>query len=96
MFVRITRSLIESNKRTSFTFVRLFQSNFYPLKTNIRSFLSFHRNPTNIFFDLIVPKRKIRSVTIDVDQTAARVVYRREKRFGNKNSCGIRFVEQSW
>ena len=26
-----------------------------------------------------MPKRKIRSVTIDVDQTAARVVYRREK-----------------
>ena len=87
MFVRIIRRLIEHNRRASFAFFTDYFRLIFILYILVLQRLSSRRNQVNIFFDSIMPKRKTRSVNIDVDETAAREIgLPKRKKFRNKNS----------
>ena len=80
MFVCITRSLVDSNRRTSYTlFTDCFRLIFilYQLVSH-RFFL--HQNQIKIISDLIIRKRRICSVNTNiVKQLHLKLVYQRDK-----------------
>ena len=99
MFVCITRSLVDSNRRTSYTlFTDCFRLIFI-LYQLVSYRFSLNQNQIKIIFDLIIHKRKNCPMKTNIDETAAREIsLSKRKRFRNKNLCvtKLSLAELDW